>query len=46
VGLCKTVLDVLPKAIESSGDDSNVMSPNDRIDKVQPWPVPEKRKGR
>jgi hypothetical protein len=46
VGLCKTVLDVLPKAIESSGDDSNVMSPNDRMDKVQPWPVPEKRKGR
>jgi hypothetical protein len=46
VGLCKTVLDVLPRAIESSGDDSNVMSPNDRMDKVQPWPVPEKRKGR
>jgi hypothetical protein len=46
VGLCKTVLDVLPKAIESSGKDGNVMSPNDRMDKVQPWPVPEKRKGR
>jgi hypothetical protein len=42
VGLCKILLDVLPKAIESN---ENPKSSNDPADKMKLWPAQEKRKG-
>ena len=42
VALCKILLDVLPKAIDSS---DNPKSPDDPIDKMKQWPNQEKRKG-